>query len=59
MPGELAGYWAAYQQYAKLPWSRLILPTAELIEEGIPVNKHLENSLKEFQKLIEAEPSMR
>ncbi|XP_057374003.1 glutathione hydrolase 1 proenzyme-like [Daphnia carinata] len=59
VPGELAGYWAAYQQYAKLPWSRLILPTAELIEKGIPVNRHLENSLKEFQNLIEAEPSMR
>ena len=59
VPGELAGYWAAHQQYGKLNWSRLVLPTAEMVEKGIPVNSHLANSLQEFQKLVIDEPSMR
>jgi gamma-glutamyltranspeptidase/glutathione hydrolase/leukotriene-C4 hydrolase len=59
VPGELAGSWAAHQKYGKLPWSRLVLPTAEMAEKGIPVNSHLANSLKEFEKLILDEPSMR
>jgi gamma-glutamyltranspeptidase/glutathione hydrolase/leukotriene-C4 hydrolase len=58
VPGELAGYWAAHQQYGKLNWSRLVLPTAEMVEKGIPVNSHLANSLQEFQKLVIDEPSM-
>ena len=40
VPGELAGYWDAHQQYGKLPWSRLVLPTAEMVEKGVPVNSH-------------------
>lgn len=44
VPGELAGSWAAHQKYGKLPWSRLVLPTAEMAEKGIPVNSHLANS---------------
>jgi gamma-glutamyltranspeptidase/glutathione hydrolase/leukotriene-C4 hydrolase len=59
VPGELAGSWAAHQKYGKLPWSRLVLPTAEMAEKGIPVNSHLANSLQEFEKLILDEPSMR
>ncbi|EFX69499.1 hypothetical protein DAPPUDRAFT_258510 [Daphnia pulex] len=59
VPGELAGYWAAHQKYGKLPWSRLVLPTAEMVEKGIEVNSHLANALKVEQKLIMEEPSMR
>jgi gamma-glutamyltranspeptidase/glutathione hydrolase/leukotriene-C4 hydrolase len=60
VPSELAGSWAAHQEYGKLPWSRLVLPTAEMVEKGIPViNSHLANSLQEFQKIVIDEPSMR
>uniref|UniRef100_A0A0P6D9U5 Gamma-glutamyltranspeptidase 1 n=1 Tax=Daphnia magna TaxID=35525 RepID=A0A0P6D9U5_9CRUS len=59
VPGELAGYWAAHQQYGKLPWSRLVLPTAELVEKGVPVNSHQANSLQIEQKIVLAEPSLR
>ncbi len=59
VPGELAGYWAAHQKYGKLPWSRLVLPTVEMVEKGIEVNSHLANALKVEQQLIMEEPSMR
>lgn len=59
VPGELAGYWAAHKQYGKLPWSRLVLPTAEMVEKGVEVNNHLANSLKVEEKLIMEEPSLR
>ena len=59
VPGELAGYWAAHQEYGQLPWARLLLPTAELVDKGIPVNTHLANSLQVEKKWVLAEPSMR
>lgn len=59
VPGELAGYWAAHQEYGKLPWSRLVLPTAEMVEKGVPVNSHLANSLQVEKKIVLAEPSLR
>lgn len=58
VPGELAGYWAAHQEYGRLHWARLVMPTADLVAKGIPVNNHLANSLKVEQKAIEAEPTM-
>ncbi|XP_046440696.1 scoloptoxin SSD14-like isoform X1 [Daphnia pulex] len=58
VPGELAGYWAAHQEYGKLPWSRLVLPTAEMVEKGVPVNSHQANSLQGEKKIVLAEPSL-
>lgn len=59
VPGELAGYWEAHQQYGKLPWSELVIPTAELVEKGIPVNSHLANSLQVEKKVVTADPTMK
>lgn len=59
VPGELAGYWAAHQAYGKLPWSRLVLPAAELAEKGVPVNRHLSQALHRLSSIVEPEPSMR
>lgn len=59
VPGELAGYWVAHKAYGKLEWNRLVVPTAELVEKGIPVNAHLANSLQVEKQIILAEPSMR
>lgn len=59
VPGELAGYWLAHKTYGKLEWSRLVEPTAELVEKGTIVNAHLAAALKADRELILAEPSMR
>ena len=59
VPGELAGYWAAHQAYGRLPWSRLVLPAAQLAADGIKVNRHMASKLALQADLFEAEPSMR
>lgn len=59
VPGELAGYWAAHQEYGRLPWSRLVLPAASMAENGLAVNRHLAETLGRDAESIKAEPSMR
>ena len=58
VPGELAGSWAAHQAYGRLPWSRLVLPAANMAENGVVVNKHLAKFLKLRSDAIKAEPSL-
>jgi gamma-glutamyltranspeptidase / glutathione hydrolase / leukotriene-C4 hydrolase len=58
VPGEVAGYWAAHQRYGKLPWARLVRPSALLAENGIPVNNHLFGALKQEESRIQADSSM-
>jgi len=58
VPGELAGSWAAHQEYGKLPWSRLVLPAADLAENGLAVNRALASALRQRANIIIAEPSM-
>lgn len=34
VPGTVAGMWKAHQRYGKLPWRDLVMPAAQLAEEG-------------------------
>ena len=58
VPGEVAGYWAAHQKYGRLPWDRLVLPSVYLASDGLPVNWHLANALKQTAAGIVADSSM-
>ena len=59
VPGELAGYWAAHQAYGRLNWSRLVMPSVKLAEEGFPVNRHMANALRIESQVIKNAPSMK
>lgn len=37
VPGTVDAWWAAHQRYGKLPWKDVLLPVAELCEEGVPM----------------------
>lgn len=37
VPGTVDAWWAAHQRYGKLPWAEVLLPVAELCEEGVPM----------------------
>jgi len=59
VPGQLSGYWIAHQRYGRLPWYRLVLPSAFLADDELIVSKNLAKMLKDKSEFIEAEPSMR
>ncbi|XP_044272828.1 glutathione hydrolase 1 proenzyme-like isoform X2 [Tribolium madens] len=43
VPGELKGYWEAYQKFGgKVKWGDLVQPTIDLCENGILVTEYLE-----------------
>ena len=37
VPGTVDAWWSAHQRYGKLPWKEVLLPVAELCEQGVPV----------------------
>ncbi len=37
VPGTVDAWWSAHQRYGKLPWKDVLLPVAELCEQGVPV----------------------
>ena len=37
VPGTVDAWWSAHQRYGKLPWREVLLPVAELCEQGAPV----------------------
>lgn len=41
VPGEMAGYWAAWQRYGRLPWADLLQPTIDLCKNGFKLHKYL------------------
>ncbi|XP_077286036.1 glutathione hydrolase 1 proenzyme-like isoform X1 [Arctopsyche grandis] len=45
VPGELLGYWEAYQRFGVLPWKDLIAPTLKLCETGYMMTKSQWDSL--------------
>ncbi|KAI4456654.1 gamma glutamyl transpeptidase [Holotrichia oblita] len=45
VPGELRGYWSAYQRFGKLPWKDLIQPSIDLCEQGYKITIAQHDSL--------------
>ncbi|KAJ4439560.1 hypothetical protein ANN_07687 [Periplaneta americana] len=60
VPGELLGYWEAYQRYksGNVEWSELVQPTIDLCREGITVSAYLESKLKESEEDIKRSPTL-
>ncbi|XP_065561496.1 scoloptoxin SSD14-like isoform X2 [Artemia franciscana] len=58
VPGELRGLWALHSTSGSLPWRELVLPVAELANNGSRVNAHLANALREQKERILNEPTM-
>ncbi|XP_018357572.1 PREDICTED: gamma-glutamyltranspeptidase 1-like [Trachymyrmex cornetzi] len=58
VPGELKGYWEAYQKYGRIPWPELFEPTIKLCETGSLVNDYLAEYLIEKEPMIKNESSL-
>ncbi|XP_049278137.1 glutathione hydrolase 1 proenzyme-like isoform X1 [Anopheles funestus] len=52
VPGELKGYWEAHQRFGQLAWSEVLRPTQELCRAGIPISKHMQDSLSFNSKAL-------
>ncbi|XP_058126928.1 glutathione hydrolase 1 proenzyme-like [Anopheles ziemanni] len=52
VPGELKGYWEAHQRFGQLPWSEVLRPTQQLCRRGIPISKHMQDSLSFNSKAL-------
>jgi gamma-glutamyltranspeptidase/glutathione hydrolase len=54
VPGTVDAWWSAHQRYGKLPWKEVLLPVAELCEEGAPVPQviayYLERNMAAFDR---------
>ena len=45
VPGTVAGFWQAHQDFGKLPWNRLVEPAISLARDGIVVSRDLATQL--------------
>ncbi|MHC3127005.1 gamma-glutamyltransferase [Brevundimonas sp. GN22] len=54
VPGTVDAWWSAHQKYGKLPWKDVLLPVAELCEQGVPVPQviafYLERNMAVFER---------
>lgn len=58
VPGELRGYWAAYQKFGNLSWKELIEPSIQLCTHGFKVSAHLAKHLHNLKEKILADDSL-
>jgi len=49
VPGTVAGFWLAHQEFGKLPWARLLEPAISLARDGIVVSQDLAEQLRRSQ----------
>ncbi|KAE9549918.1 hypothetical protein FO519_006860 [Halicephalobus sp. NKZ332] len=51
-PGEIAGYWMAFQKFGSgnVTWKELVQPSVELARHGVPISEYLGRVLKVKEK---------
>jgi len=52
VPGEVSGHYAAWRRFGRVPWPDLVIPTAELCEEGFVVEKSLASAIRQYETTI-------
>lgn len=54
VPGTVDAWWSAHQRYGKLPWKDVLIPVAELCEQGVPMPQtiawYLERNMAGFDR---------
>ena len=56
VPGAVDAWWAAHQRYGKLPWREVLLPVAEMCEQGVPMPQliawYLQRNMAGFDRAV-------
>lgn len=58
VPGAVDAWWSAHQKYGKLPWKEVLLPVAELCEQGVPVPQAIAYYLERNMGLFDRQSSI-
>ncbi len=58
VPGAVDAWWSAHQKYGKLPWKDVLLPVAELCEQGVPVPQAIAYYLERNMGLFDRQSSI-
>ncbi|MEG1452191.1 gamma-glutamyltransferase family protein [Brevundimonas sp.] len=58
VPGTVDAWWSAHQRYGKLPWKDVLLPVAELCEQGVPVPQAIAYYLERNMGLFDRQSSI-
>lgn len=59
VPGELAGYYEAWQRFGRLPWRRLVQPTIDMCRHGYRVQRSLADAIRDKEHAIRNNPSLK
>ncbi|XP_067679933.1 glutathione hydrolase 1 proenzyme-like [Haliotis asinina] len=59
IPGEIAGYWLAHQEFGSLPWETLFKPVIKMTTDGFPVPKSLASALQHSKDEILSNKNLR
>ncbi|KAJ6263306.1 Gamma-glutamyltransferase [Drechslerella dactyloides] len=55
IPGEVAGFYAAWKLYGRVPWRELFAPSIALCEDGVRVPMFLRHVMEECEWLLQAD----
>lgn len=58
IPGEIAGYWEAYQLGGRLPWPTLLQPAIDMCMNGYKVSPTLAKWISQYESQLKADPAL-
>ena len=59
VPGDVAGLYAAWERYGKLPWKVLLEPTIQMARDGFEVNSIMAAGIERVKDRIKKHDSLR
>lgn len=59
VPGEVRGYYAAWQSYGRLPWKQLVQPAIDKAKYGFIINTALYKTMVKKEKSLREDPGLR
>ena len=60
IPGEIKGYWTAYNKFGGgIPWKDIFVPVISLCEQGIPIDEKLAGILMKNEEEIKMHAEFR
>jgi gamma-glutamyltranspeptidase/glutathione hydrolase/leukotriene-C4 hydrolase len=58
VPGEVHGFYTAWERYGIIPWTDLFQPSIQLCEQGFIVERSLSSAIAQYEEEIRADPNL-